>query len=240
MTTAVAIATRPLGRREPPDWQHVEKYPYAAVAPRTARNVEKTLPLPRYGSSYDQGSEGACVGFASSWMMSILNRRLYDPHWLWDRAKEIDEYPQTNPGDDSGTSVRAAMDVLRTLGHVRVVRGADRPCELTEGIKANRWAQTVDELRTSIASGTPVVFGTNWYTNFDQPVKKSGAWWVGEGDLGTVRGGHAVCVYRASDRLQAFGFVNNWGKDYPCAWIPYPVVERLLGEGAEAALVTDR
>jgi hypothetical protein len=238
--TATTVSVRPLGRREPPDWKHVEKYPYSAVAPRTAKHVEKTLSLPRYASSYDQGSEGACVGFAASWMMSILNRRLYDARWLWDRSKEIDAWSQTNPGDETGTSVRAAMDILRTLGHVRVVRGAERPCDRTEGIQRNRWARSVDEIRTSIDSGTPVVFGTNWYTNFDSPVKKGGAWWVGEGDLGSIRGAHAVCIYRASDRRQAFGFVNNWGEDYPSAWMSYALVERLLAEAAEVALVADR
>src|SRR5437763_9432675 len=115
------------GRLVPPDWRHVERYPYAAVAPPSAAAVERALPLPGYRKRYDQGSEGACVGFASSWMMSILNRRLYDAPWLWNQAKAIDDWPDTNPGDDNGTSVRAAMDVLRTLGHVRIYNGAERP-----------------------------------------------------------------------------------------------------------------
>lgn len=92
---------------------------------------------------YNQGSEGACVGFGSSRMMSLLNRKQYDARWLWNQAKVIDEWPDTNPGDDEGTSVRAAMDVLRLSGHVKkgskIVNG-------NEGIIENRWATNIDDL----------------------------------------------------------------------------------------------
>ena len=72
---------------------------------------------------YDQGREGACVGFGCSRMMSLLNRKRYDARWLWDWAKSTDEWPETNPGDDQGTSVRAACDILRSRGHVPWKRG---------------------------------------------------------------------------------------------------------------------
>lgn len=98
---------------------------------------------------YDQGREGACVGFGSSRMMTLLNRCRYDARWLWNQAKQIDEWPDTNPGDDNGTSVRAAMDVLRAQGHRRNGAAA---AALAEGIAANRWARTVDEIRAALAS----------------------------------------------------------------------------------------
>ena len=67
---------------------------------------------------YDQGKEGACVGFGCSRMMSLLNRKRYDARWLWDWAKATDEWGDTKPGDDQGTSVLAACDILRSRGHV--------------------------------------------------------------------------------------------------------------------------
>ncbi len=228
------------GRRVPSDWKHVQKYPYSAVAAAPVATVERTLKLPEYRVFYDQKSEGACVGFGSSWMMSILNRRKYDARWLWDRAKEVDEWSDTNPGDNQGTSVRAAMDVLRKLGHVRILNGSDRPVSLKEGILENRWATTVDQVRTCIASGVPVTLGCNWYSNFDTPVKRGRLNWIGIGDLGYVRGGHTVCIYRASDRLGGVGIVNNWGKEYPLVLLPYTVLGRLLAEEGEATMVTDR
>lgn len=101
---------------------------------------------------YDQGREGACVGFGSSRMMSLLNRKRYNARWLWNQAKAIDEFPETNPGDNNGTTVRAAMDVLRNVGHVKVVLGADKPARIGEGIAANRWAKTVDEVLSVLQS----------------------------------------------------------------------------------------
>ncbi|GAA4569149.1 hypothetical protein [Planotetraspora kaengkrachanensis] len=227
----------PLGRRAPADWRHVERYPYSAVAPETVATVERALPLPAFRRHYDQRREGACVGFSSSWMMSVLNRPLYDARWLWSRAKEVDEWPSTNPGDDQGTSVRAAMDVLRDEGHCRLFRGLRQAVSLTDGIAANRWATTVDEVRTCIANGTPVVLGCNWYSNFDRP---GDGGWIGKGDLGAVRGGHAICVYRASDSRQAVRLVNSWGTAYPLVWLPYEVLQRLIDEDGEVTLVTDR
>lgn len=109
---------------------------------------------------YDQGSEGACVGFGCSRMMSLLNRSRYEARWLWDRAKEIDEWGDTNPGDSHGTSVRAALDILATRGHVpwrssyagldHLVRAAHVPV-VQSGIAVYRWATTVDEVLSVIA-----------------------------------------------------------------------------------------
>jgi hypothetical protein len=234
------LGEAPLGRRVPSDWEHVIKYPFATIASEPVANVERTLRLPEYRDKYNQLREGACVGFASSWMMSILNRKLYNARWLWNEAKKIDQWPETNPGDNLGTSVRAAMDVLRMQGHVQILRGRELAANLDEGILENRWAKTADEVRTAIAGGIPVTIGVNWYTNFDKPTSKDGNWWIGQGELGSIRGGHAVCIYRASDRLQAVGIVNNWGPGYPLVLMPYTVLDRLLGEDGEATLVTDR
>lgn len=104
---------------------------------------------------YDQGSEGACVGFGLSRMMSLLNRRRYDARWLFHEARKVDEWP----GEDyQGTSVRAGCDVLRSRGHARVVPGdldpfdGDSPVSLDEGISANRWATSVDQVRAVLSS----------------------------------------------------------------------------------------
>jgi hypothetical protein len=93
---------------------------------------------------YDQGSEGACVGFGSSRMMSLLNRKRYDARWLYREAQLVDQWGDTPP--EEGTSVRAGMDILRKRGH-RVTRGkASGPVTLSEGIAANRWATNIDQV----------------------------------------------------------------------------------------------
>lgn len=105
---------------------------------------------------YNQGDEGACVGFGSSRMMSLLNRRRYLARWLWDEAKIADEFPDTAPGDDSGTTVHAALGVLKAKGHV-IYKPDMAPLQtdwkhrdglsgaLAEGVAAYRWATSADQ-----------------------------------------------------------------------------------------------
>jgi hypothetical protein len=112
---------------------------------------------------YDQGAEGACVGFGWSRCMSVLNQELYAARWLWDRAKESDEWPETNPGDDNGTSVRAAGEVLSSAGHVDWEgEYADDDYEdrakyqpsADDGIGRFRWAQSVDDVHSALGNDT--------------------------------------------------------------------------------------
>jgi hypothetical protein len=231
---------RGLGRRVPEDWKHVDKYPFAALGLRAPSAVERALPLLPYTRAYDQGHTHGCVGYSSSWMMSLLNRRLYAPKWLWDEAKLADPFPDTNPGDREETTVRAAMDVLRDQGHRRVYGGRELAPRRSEGITENRWAVNYDEIRTSIAHGAPVVLGIDWYESFDQPEQVGGEWWIGRGRRGRKKGGHAVCIYRASDALHAVGILNSWGPGYPPVLMSYELLQRLLDQDGEATLVTDR
>ena len=121
---------------------------------------------------YDQGHEGACVGFASSRAMSLLNRKRYDARWLYHEAQRVDEWE----GEAySGTSVRAAMDVLRTQGHAPTYRGVTRPVDASEGISENRWAQSVDEVLACLQSPRYATLGAvavlnSWGTQYPHTV----------------------------------------------------------------------
>lgn len=100
---------------------------------------------------YDQGSEGACVGFASSRAMSLLNRKRYDARWLYKQAQLIDDWDETPP--EEGTSVRAAMDILRKVGHIPSNLRNPQPIS-TEGIAENRWATTTEEVVECLGNKT--------------------------------------------------------------------------------------
>jgi hypothetical protein len=100
---------------------------------------------------YDQGSEGACVGFGSSRAMSLIERKRFDAHWLYREAQMVDGWSDTPP--EEGTSVRAAFDILRSRGHVRVVRGKTTLTpDMKYGVLRNRWARTVDEIVACLAA----------------------------------------------------------------------------------------
>jgi hypothetical protein len=67
---------------------------------------------------------------------------------------------------------------------------------------------------------TPVIFGINWHTNFDKPVKddKSGLYWIGRSkQLGTVRGGHAIgALYKGQVLPPKFVDLFNQGDTPRC------------------------
>jgi hypothetical protein len=110
---------------------------------------------------YNQGREGACVGFGWSRCRSLLNGQEYAARWHWDRAKERDQWPQTNPGDNNGTSVRSGGDVLAATGHA-VWSESDADDEWQEresytpdesqGISVFRWAQSVDDVHAVLGN----------------------------------------------------------------------------------------
>jgi hypothetical protein len=213
--------------------------------------TEKGLGLPWWWKQHDQGAEGSCVGFGTSAMMSVTNhyQRLvtdggdvtfrYACRWLYGEAQLVDEWPETPP--EEGTSVRAACQILRDIGHRRVQRGVTGDPNLANGISAYRWATTVDEVRAAIYAGLAVSIGINWYSNFDKPVTYNNELWIGQApSLGWVRGGHCTCLFRFSDRRAAFRMMNSWGEAYPPVWIPYDVLERLINESGEVAVIADR
>lgn len=130
---------------------------------------------------YDQGAEGACVGFGWSRCMTILNEgQLYAPRWLWDRSKEVDQWDETNPGDNNGTSVRSAGGVLRKSGHVdwqdgytaddHTDRAGYQP-DRADGIQRFRWARSVDDVHRVLGNERAdelgaVPFLNSWGRNY--------------------------------------------------------------------------
>lgn len=234
-----------LGRR-----MHIGEVPFPRMASHPVAlmaapiTVNKRLNLPyHYVTGYDQGQEGACVGFAWSWAMSILNHRFYAARKLYLEAQMIDPYADTPP--EEGTSTVAAAQILQQQGHWRFARGVTFPLALTEGIAQFRMAKTVDEIRRAIQLDVPVVLGIDWHENFDSPIwgdfgMGGNRWWIGRGDLGEVRGGHAICCFGARDDIKAVALVNSWGTNYPIVYMPYPTLDRLLQNGGDAIVPTDR
>jgi hypothetical protein len=144
---------------------------------------------PAWWRFYDQGTEGACVGFGISRLASQLNRKLYDGFWLYHEAQKIDEWP----GEDyDGTSVRAGLDILRTRGHCEVNQGRVSPEAIGEGIARNRWARSVDDILNTLGyNGLEYVDVLNsWGRNYPHltrmPVKVLERLWREDGEVGIV------------------------------------------------------
>lgn len=141
---------------------------------------------------YDQGREGACVGFAISRAMSLLNRRRYDAPWLYYEAQKVDSWP----GEDySGTSVRAGLDVIRERGHRRVIGTYTKATDPAEGISRNRWATSVPDAvaamhaprylslgRVALANS----WGRSWPMTVWMPLETLGRLLAEDGELAVI------------------------------------------------------
>lgn len=161
---------------------------------------------------YDQGSEGACVGFGVSQMMGQFNNKFYFARWLWDRAKEVDEWSDTNPGDGNGTSVRAALDIIRTRGHI--VYEADQHDSMNRDGVSDDW-RARSTLTPALDEG---IRANRWITSIDD--------------------GMAVLGYGDVDYVDV---MNSWGSYYPILTrMPATTLERLWREDGEIGVPTDR
>jgi hypothetical protein len=163
---------------------------------------------------YNQGQEGACVGFGNTRAVTIHKAaptspasdnptgegEFFDAFWLYDQARQLEgTYPS-----GEGSTVKAGAEVLLTKGH-RLQTGqevctrgvGDAEPSLIDGIKAIRWATSLDEVLAALA--------------------RPGA--------------------------QAIPFENSWGLAYPSAetsvvWMPVSTFAQLLAEGGEAGVYT--
>jgi hypothetical protein len=250
-----------LGRREPENFDHVDKYPFGAVVTTTVSNVEISLRLPRWHKSHNQVQTNSCVGHGIVMERAITNARQvyllslifptkrYNPLFTWNKAKSIDYWPDTNPGDNNGTAVSSGYDACRQFG-VEPVKGMragasipypiePKPISKADGQLTNRWATSVDQMRTAISMRQAVTIGTNWYNQMFYPTERAnGEWWLGDVVSGAPDG-HCTCIYGASDKRQAFRLKNSW-EAWPEVWISYALMQRLLSENGEAALITDK
>ncbi len=237
-------------RLVPSNFDHVTKYPLRVVLPPLQIDNVETMLSKRFWKHwralYNQGREGACVGFGESEAMTYYNRVSYDARWLWNEAKKIDEWSDTNPGDNNGSSLSAGFDVLRTQGHRQLRNDISLEPDLKHGIAANRWCTNVDEIRTAIATNNPVVMGTHWYSAFNpgSVVRKKHDGHTEyavetRNGLGSLLGGHCYIFLDASDERQAFRTPNSWGI-IPYVWFPYELVNTLLNWNGEAGVITDR
>lgn len=123
---------------------------------------------------YDQGAEGACVGFSLSRALSLMNRSTYDASWLYHRAQATDEFDDTPPAE--GTSVNAGCGVLLKEGaRRRLSDGSFAPPALASGIKAYRWAKSVDDIHAVLKHPTADKLGAvpllnSWGTAYPRKV----------------------------------------------------------------------
>lgn len=117
---------------------------------------------------YDQGSEGACVGFACARAKTLLERARFLARELYYEAQRIDpwpggEYPGASPHME-GTAVRSGLEVMLTKG----LSTAKRAWNPNFGINAYRWTKSAVEVASVLglpAGATHAQLLNSWGRN---------------------------------------------------------------------------
>lgn len=167
----------------------------------------------------DQGSEGACVGFA--WAHENAARPVVRPsdtylaQSVYFAAKRVDQWR----GEDyDGTSVLAGAKAM-----------VDRKL-----LREYRWAFGLQDVLLAVSRKGPAVLGINWY---------EGMWNTdAAGRLkvsGRIAGGHAILAIGVSVKNQTVTLHNSWGPRWGRggrALISWDDLDRLLREDGEACI----
>jgi C1A family cysteine protease len=180
-----------------------------------------------------QGSTGSCVGWASADGVlrhhlvaanKLLKTELLSPRFVWMASKETDEFnvrPETFI-EEAGTSLKAAMDVIRkygcvldkdlpfNIGNLMYVGNENTFYALASTRKAANYfnlGKNVAQWKSWLATTGPIMAGLSVDSTWDNAASTNGN--LDIFDPGSNRGGHAICIigYKG-DR---FIVRNSWG-----------------------------
>lgn len=154
-----------------------------------------------------------------------LRRQLRDPKSaeaqavdLYAEATELDEFPETYPPTDDGSS---GLGIAKALINKGIITSYDHAFDLQALLTA---------LQTS-----PVLFGINWYESMfdahpDGTVEISGA----------IAGGHEVIIDAIFMEAQKLRIANSWSPtwgDEGCFFLTFDQADRLLSEQGDAIIL---
>lgn len=170
----------------------------------------------------DQGSEGACTGFA------LQNVRALGPNRATDATNELARktYEEARRQDEwygedyEGSSVNGAMKAARLFGW----------------ISSWHWALSLAEVDHALSYVGAVEVGSPWYSGMINPNSEGFLCPTGE-----VIGGHAYTISGRNKRPDGrvrYRVENSWGKDWGLSGAAFIWAEdllRLKEEGGEFA-----
>lgn len=172
----------------------------------------------------DQRDQPQCVAYAwTHWLEDgpITHAGpvpMIEPEWLYNEAQSRDPWRGT---PHEGTTVRAAAEVLRSVGLIREYR----------------WAFKLDHLVSALLHHGPVVIGTNWYSDMNTPDETGHIRVRGE-----LQGGHSTKLDGVNTESQLFRGKNNWNRGWSRQGfytISFEDMERLLHEDGEVCLAVE-
>lgn len=193
------------------------KYPIRALFSKHVTPRTKTWRCPVW---LDQGTEGACTGFAVSHEAAASPVRVRGinadvARSIYHRARQLDEWPGENY---EGSSVLGAMKAGQERGWY----------------SEYRWAFGEEDLALAISYSGPAVLGINWYEGMSRPDR--------DGLIhptGRQTGGHAILCrgYNATTKLYRLrnSWSFRWGVRGDC-FISAAELSALLQNSGEACI----
>jgi C1A family cysteine protease len=182
----------------------------------------------------NQESTGSCVGWATAdgvmrYHLVLANRlaktELLSPRFVWMASKESDEF-NTRPEtfiEEAGTSLKAAMDVVRNYG---VVPDAMLPFKISTLMYAGQentfyatastrkaanyfnLGKDLGKWKSWLANSGPILAGLSVDATWDNATAANGGKLTNY-QAGTARGGHAICIVGYTS--DSFIIRNSWG-----------------------------
>ena len=224
------------GRKEPTDWEHVEKYPLTLtttpVGPMPVVlgiNWYEAFDTPTKDSSgrwrIRQSNLGQVLGGHA---ICVKPGVLTDPTGWWDFYNQPD-------GSCVGFSESRAKSLVDRVRY-------DAHWLYEEAQKVDEWPGE-DYEGTSVRAGLEILRtrGHRRLINDIQGPVRPGDGIEAYRWATSVDEVHSIIKMPLADSLDAVPLLNSWGRIYPhIVWLPDSVLARLLQEDGEAATFTDR
>lgn len=193
--------------------------------PYRGTGVIRTVQHMRRIPVLDQGSVGACTGFAGTYALGhdprfprlpvALRQSLGGDYGLllYSDATQVDPWEGEWPPDDTGSNGISVCKVLKNRGI----------------ISRYEWTFSLEECLAAL-SDYPVMIGVAWYDSMFWP-DEFGEISIQPGSV--IAGGHEITLTGIDKEKQTVSFVNSWGPEWGDngnAWMTWNTLGALLGD----------